>query len=327
MLTKINFEAMTILRVFLWFAACSGSLGTLATAAEVPQAAGKAVSLLGRVLIRNEDKAGAPVRELKVGDTIMPGDVVNTRSDATVKLMMSDKSIIDLGASTLFKVDEWMLKHGDDRQVGLTLGYGKVRASVNTPVGPKGKFTVKTKAATMGVRGTEFMIVQGIDSKGDSPKGGADKSVTTQVTVVHGKVEFRDKAMPNRPPIEITTGKQLTTVATLVGDNAVQRSAANAPTPKVIDVPAPQMKTLLADTKVQDTTFRQAVVIDTGNKSQPSFGQSTMQSIMGAAPPPPQFGPKPGDYGLPGTFVPQVNTVPLNAPQPAVNLQVTFIRN
>lgn len=341
MLTKINFEAMIIFRALVLLAGLTVSFSALAAppANQGPPAAGKAVSIVGRVLIRNEDKSGSAVRELKVGESILSGDVVNTRSDATVKLIMTDRSIIDLGASTLFKVDEWIQQQTEDRRVALTLGYGKIRASVNAPVGPKGKFTIKTKAATMGVRGTEFIVTADFaDSAAPAAKpgtsgagsgSGAGKSVTTQVTVIHGKVEFKDQARPAGKPTELTTGKQLTTVATLVGDNAVQRSAANAPAPKVVDIPAPQLKSMMAEAKVQDQTFKQAVVIDTANKSQPSLGTSTMQSIVSSAPPPPQFGPKPGEFGLPGTFVPGVNTVPPNALPPGVpvNLVVTFVRN
>jgi hypothetical protein len=291
-----------------------------ASAAE-DKSAGKAVTMIGRVLIRNEDEPNAPVRELRVGDVVRAGDVVNTRSDATVKLIMLDKSIVDLGASTLFKVDEWVTKNVSDRSVALSLGYGKMRASVSTPVGPKGKFTIKTKAATMGVRGTEFLISSDMGGQ----KGG--NSVTTQVTVVHGLVEVLDKAGGGKP-IEVNGGKQLTTNALLIGDN-VQRSGAGSPPPKVVDVSPKEMQVLIADVKVQDQTFKQAVIIDTGNKNQPSFGTSTLTAILGNAPVFTGTGPKPGDFGLPGTFVPGINQLPTNILPPGVpvTLAVTFVRH
>src|SRR6185295_4862215 len=173
-----------------------------ALAANEPQSAGKAVTMIGRVLIRNEDKSGE-VRELKVGDPIFAGDVVNTRSDATVKLIMVDKSIVDLGNSTLFKVDEWVTNNVSDRKVTMSLGYGNMRGSVTTPVGPKGKFTIKTKAATMGVRGTEFAVLYqtkdmtpgagGGDKPDDSgkPPKGLKNEVINKITVIHGKVEVQ----------------------------------------------------------------------------------------------------------------------------------------
>jgi hypothetical protein len=317
--------------VFFCFSIGAKAAPPAATAAPAatPSSAGTAVSLIGRVLIRNEDKTGAQVRELKVGEPLYAGDVVNTRSDATVKLMMADKSIIDLGASTLFKVNEWALKHSDDRVVAMTLGYGKIRASVNTPVGPKGRFTIKTKAATMGVRGTEFIVSSELaDPKAGAGKG-AGKSVTTQITVVHGKVDFVDHAASSHNPIEITGGKQLTTVANLIGENTVQRSSASEAPPKVVDVPPAQLKTLIADAKVQDQTFKQAVIIDTSNKNQPSYGTSTMTSIIASAPPPPPVPQKPGDFGIPGTFQPMIPQIPVNVLPPGapVTLQVTFVRH
>jgi hypothetical protein len=321
MLTKINFEAMTkfgkcVLSAQMALIVFAGN----ATPAE-DKNAGKAVTMIGRVLIRNEDEPNSSVRELKVGDPIRAGDVVNTRSDSTVKLIMIDKSIIDLGSSTLFKVDEWVTKSISDRSVALSLGYGKIRASVTTPVGPKGRFAIKTKAATMGVRGTEFLVTSDI---GD--KSGAGNAITTQVTVVHGKVDVTDKGTGGKP-YEITTGKQLTTNAILVGDS-IQRSTANSKPPKVIDISPQDMKTLVASIKVQDQTFMQAVYIDTGNKNQPSLGTSTLTAILGNSPVFTGSGPKPGDFGLPGTFVPGVNQVPTNILPPGVpvTLVVNFTR-
>src|SRR6185295_15993 len=99
---------------------------------------------------------------------------------------------------------------------------------------------------------------------------------------------------------------------------------ANAPAPKLVNVTPEQMKTISAEVKVQDQTFKQAVIIDTGNKNQPSFGESTLQAILSNAPTLGPNAPKPGDFGLPGTFVPGINTVPPNALPPGVpvNLQV-----
>jgi hypothetical protein len=306
---------------------CSAT-AVAATTPGAPEAkanAGRAVTMIGRVLVRNEGEPNAPVRELKVGDSVHPGDIVNTRSDATAKLIMIDKSIVDLGASTLFKVDEWVSNNITDRKVALTLGYGKIRASVSTPVGPKGKFTIKTKAATMGVRGTEFIVSSDVTETGGSEKDG--KPITTQVTVVHGKVEVFDQVGGGKP-IEVTTGKQLTTNGLIIGEN-VQRSTANATGPKLVDLTPQELKTLIAGIKMQDQTFAQAVVIDTSNKNQPSLGTSTLTAIMGNAPVLPASGPKPGgDIGLPGTFPtgapPTTPPVPQGLP---VTLAVTYVRH
>ena len=67
---------------------------------------------------------------------------------------------------------------------------------VTTPVGPKGKFTIKTKAATMGVRGTEFAVLyQTKDASAGVklPQGQTRNNVINQITVIHGKVEVQDK--------------------------------------------------------------------------------------------------------------------------------------
>ena len=48
---------------------------------------------------------------------------------------------------------------GPDRKVDLTMMYGTARTAVTQPVHPKnGKFYFRTKTATMGVRGTMFVV-------------------------------------------------------------------------------------------------------------------------------------------------------------------------
>ncbi|NDF15584.1 hypothetical protein EB061_09730, partial [bacterium] len=73
---------------------------------------GKVVSLSGRVMARvessNQGRRELPkTRQLKPGDDIFREDVINTASDASVKLLFNDQSIMDLGQSSLFKVEQY----------------------------------------------------------------------------------------------------------------------------------------------------------------------------------------------------------------------------
>ena len=295
-----------------------------------PEISGKAVSMMGRVLIRNERQTGG-ARELKVGDAVVAGDVVNTRNDSTVKLLMTDKSILDLGPSTLFKVDEYSLRSGGDRVVTLSMGYGKIRTAVNTPVGAKGRFTIRTKAATMGVRGTEFLVASELGNHPTNapppaadgiPAADAAHEVKTQITVIHGKVEVVDQGGKDKTPISLTPGKQLTTVANLVGETLIARTS-RTPTAQVVELTPQQLHAAVAEVKVQDQTFKQAVVIDTANKSQPSLGTSTLQAITTQVATQ-VFTPKPpSELGLPGTFGAQ--PPPNVAPHPPAGLPINLV--
>jgi ferric-dicitrate binding protein FerR (iron transport regulator) len=311
--------------------------------------AGKAVSTSGDVLVRNEDSsAGAPrMRKLKSGDDILKGDVINTSSSATAKLLLTDRSVLDLGGATLFKVDEYDRRNGSDRKVAMTMSYGKVRAAVNTPVGNAGKYSIRTKTATMGVRGTEFIIASDLNfqpaapasastASSGSPGSGANTGftssgsaakthVTTQITVVEGKVDVTDNSTPAKAPVHVKQGEQLTTVADVVGDKTVRKPASVAAeeAPKVVKLDVEQMKTVVQEAKLEDKTFKQAVTIDSSGNSGPSSGIAALSDVGTA------FGGSvdlgaPMNVSTPGTFGISPGTIQ-NALPPGSPLNITVV--
>ncbi|MGK5084907.1 FecR family protein [Bdellovibrionota bacterium FG-1] len=318
-------------------------MGTsLSVAAPTPVVAAKAVSAAGEVLIRNDEgeKTGLPkMRKLKAGEEIYKGDVINTSSSASAKLLFTDRSVLDLGGSTLFRVDEYQIKNGSDRNVGMTMSYGKVRAAVNTPVGANGKYNIRTKTATMGVRGTEFIIASdlgeiappkpqekaGAGHSGNKAASGGSKgtSVKTQITVIEGKVEVSEKAAPKKAPIAVNKGEQLTTVSQVVGDKPVAKSA-SAPEAKVVELSVAQMKTVVQETKIEDKTFKQAITIE-NSQSGPSSGISTLSAMGSTLSSTPDFVPNAGQIGSPGTFGPSSNPgANTLVPGMPINLTVVF---
>jgi len=315
--------------------------------------AGKVVGVSGKVLAR-DDKGTRKMREMKTGDAIEKGEIINTDSRASIKLLMSDRSIVDLGPSSLFKVDEYQLKNGPDRDVQMSLDYGTTRMSVNRPVGDKGKFVIRTKSATMGVRGTEFIVASDLkalptgeppavkaklaaDNKAVRAKGaGPERSrATTSITVIHGKVEVSETTKPKATPVAVTEGKQITTTAAVVGDKAVIEApgagakGTKAEAPKLVDVPPTQMQALTKSVKLEDTTFKQAVVIDHsaggsggGAATLAAVSESLAGALAGFT------APRPGDITTPGTFGNNFGSTPPLPPQPGipVRLQVVFTK-
>ena len=194
--------------------------------------AGEVVSVSGIAFIRPEKSTGplpkSPPR-VKAGDIVFVGDVINTSSEGTVKFLMRDKTIVDIGVSSLFKVDEYIHNHGTDRKAKLDLMFGKVRVAVTKKIDGEGKFMVKTKSATMGVRGTEFIVKEDVPdrlSKHDkSPKSNEPVQQKSEITVVQGKVDVTPVAVPTvakadgKPAapaapvrtVSLTAGTQITT--------------------------------------------------------------------------------------------------------------------
>lgn len=233
--------------------------------------AGEVVSVSGTVFIRSEKSTtslpSTPPRA-RPGDTVYAGDVINTSSDGSVKVLMRDKTIVDIGASTLFKMDEYIHNKGANRKAKLDMMFGKMRVSVTKKIEGDGRFQVKTKGATMGVRGTEFIVKEDIpeqlNKKDKSVPSEPQQKPKTEITVVQGKVDVtaapvpqpeKKNGVPAKAPepktISLTSGTQLTTGAGV-------SSASVAP----VKVSESQIQALKVETKIVDNTFAKAVTID-----------------------------------------------------------------
>jgi hypothetical protein len=325
--------------------------------------AGDIVNVDGIVYLRSDgkDAAGSKMRTAKQGDSVFVHDVINTGSDGRIKVLMKDKSIIDLGPSALFKIDDYKGKNGaHDREVEVSMVYGTMRAAVTQKIEGKGKFKVKTPSATMGVRGTEFIVKSEIRDMKDVSKllnnrvegtlppekfadGKKDDKALTQVSVLQGAVavgkqDFNTSAAAaGRVPASsgVVTLKAGTQIQTGFSDKKVEA-------PKTMD--AVQMKTMTTEAKVVDNAFQKAVVIENpastasrdgrspssttpGSSSGPSMNTGpapdAIHQVLASAevPLPPPPSIKPADLNIPGSLGPsQIFN------QPAINTQGTLKR-
>jgi hypothetical protein len=303
------------------------------------------------------------MRTAKAGDSVFAQDVINTGSDGRIKVLMKDKSIIDLGPSALFKIDHFKGKNGAaDREVDVSMVYGTMRAAVTQKLEGKGKFKVKTPSATMGVRGTEFVVKSEISDMKDVSKllnntsgalppsslassQGSDAKASTEVSVLQGKVDvgkkdFNASAMSaGRTPasagvVSLTAGTQIST----------SLSNATIAPPKAMD--AVQMKAIATEAKVVDTTFQKAVIVENpnpssnGNGSQGRSPASTgehgfnpegvhrdLASAEIPLPPPPNV--RPIDLNIPGSLGPNqiFNQPPINTQGIMKRLHITITTN
>ncbi|MBU6376102.1 MAG: FecR domain-containing protein, partial [Bdellovibrionales bacterium] len=176
--------------------------------------AGRMVSVTGKVMIRQE--AGSHSKNLRPaqpGKEVFVGDVISTPSDGRVKILLQDRSILDIGPSSLFRVDQMKIASAQNRQVASTMAYGSVRAAVTKKLEGRSQFKVRTSSATMGVRGTEFVVksdlhdLQGLKNLSQSKieKLPEHQYSNTEVTVLQGKVEVRTSPAALLP--SSTTGR------------------------------------------------------------------------------------------------------------------------
>lgn len=306
-----------------------------ATAANAGVAmAGKVVSVEGNVLVRQDGNSGGRAQAMRPGLDVKEGDVINTASDGKAKIMLEDKTILDIGPSALFKVEKYAANHGGDRNVGLSMPYGTTRVAVSKPIGAGGKFQIRTRTATMGVRGTEFIVQSEMgatiaaaiggpskEKSGGNAKSGASEKSETKVTVIQGKVEVAqtktqaekkdgEARKPAAAPAMLTAGMQIT-------------ASSDAPVEKPVTLNAAQISQVSAATTVTDNTFSNAVTLDVssnsggggggsggGGASDSGAGAATREAISVAiAAPQNQIVAGSSNAGFIGTFSPNVVTV------------------
>ncbi|MCM2279205.1 MAG: FecR domain-containing protein [Oligoflexia bacterium] len=132
------------------------------------------------------------VRDAKVGDRVQQGNIVRTALGAKARVVFENGDQYNVGPGTAYRVF-WNKDSKEAKQANtkVELMYGKLRGVV-AKGGPRSRLTVKTKTATMGVRGTDFFIADGGDSG-------------TEVSILRGAVEVKPEN-PKAKPIEVKAG-------------------------------------------------------------------------------------------------------------------------
>jgi len=198
---------------------------------------------------------------LQVGQNVAVGEWIRTSASSGVKLLMPDRSVIDIGPNTQFRV-QTALADATDGQ----LEWGSVRASIQKRLEGKTKFRVRTKSSVLSARGTEFAVTS-------VPKQGTKNQFVDQVTVRSGVVEMQ---APGLEKLMLDAGKQVTALAqtTAKGVSVDGRSF------KPVDLPPDSLQKTMTVATVSDDTFRQVVVLPNsqadrtpGSEGQPPVGK------------------------------------------------------
>jgi len=161
-------KARLVASVVLGFALAGPTPGA---AGEPAQLRGqiKAVRVIGEVQVaRGPDQA--PVA-LQNNGTLAPGDIVRTAKSASVVLVFSNGSTVNLGPESRLAIDEFLqdpfgaeIKVGDLKEepsrsrTKLNLTYGELVGSVKRLRGAS-TFLVQTPVGAAGIRGTVFRLV------------------------------------------------------------------------------------------------------------------------------------------------------------------------
>jgi hypothetical protein len=117
---------------------------------------GQVVMLEGTAAAENEN---GELRELSVQEPVYLNDTVTTKTRSRIQLMLDDDSVISQGENSEITLDTFVYNPNDkeDNEVGLSMKRGMFRVITGkiTELNPD-KFKVKTKMATIGIRGCEL---------------------------------------------------------------------------------------------------------------------------------------------------------------------------
>ncbi|WP_084703433.1 FecR domain-containing protein [Bacteriovorax sp. Seq25_V] len=114
---------------------------------------GTVVELNGKVILTRDNKNEI----LTVQKTVNESDSIRTSKKGYAQILMKDDTLVKLSQNTSLNLVEFKSENQKNRQVTYDLELGKIRVLVNQKLG-KGHIKLKTRALTLGVRGTEFLV-------------------------------------------------------------------------------------------------------------------------------------------------------------------------
>lgn len=157
------------------------------------------------------------VEDAKVGNRVEQGNIVRTAPGAKARVVFENGDQINVGPATAMRI--FWNKDARNATTRMDLAYGKVRGIVEKG-GPRSHLQIRTRTATMGVRGTDFFIAD----------GGTDGG--TEVSIMRGAVEVTPK-VENAKPVEVKQGMSadIPPVPQPKAESAAKKEEAGKPAP------------------------------------------------------------------------------------------------
>lgn len=138
------------------------------------------------------DASGQVRQVLKKGDTLAAGNRLRTGKRSRLEIQLPDASFLRFGEETTFQLTSAMLDSGQQRDVSVRMGAGKVWANVSRLFSKRGRFAISTKTAVAGVRGTTYRM-------NVNPDQSAVVKVYEGEVLVKRRTEAAETAAPVKP--------------------------------------------------------------------------------------------------------------------------------
>lgn len=102
--------------------------------------------------------------EALLGAKLNKKDNITTQDKSKMQIIFNDETIITIGKNSHFSINEYLFEENKTPQAKFSLISGAMRAITGKigKIAPE-KFTVETKTATIGIRGTNFSVLAGPD--------------------------------------------------------------------------------------------------------------------------------------------------------------------
>lgn len=111
------------------------------------------VSMLnGKVLLTRD----AQVSNLKIGDAVKEGDKINTFSKSRLQIIFNDDTVISIGKNSEYIVESYSDTSDANLEMRLNRGFLRTVSGKIGKMAPE-RFKLKTKNATIGIRGTGWL--------------------------------------------------------------------------------------------------------------------------------------------------------------------------
>lgn len=133
------------------------------------------------------------VRDAKIGDKLSTGNVIRTSATSKARVVYSNGDQMQLTPGTSYRI----FLSGKKKE--LELKYGRIRA-ILAKDGPRSGLKLRTKTATMGVRGTDFVL------------GESEVSVLRGAIEVQPKGSSKAKTVKNGESAELVAEPKTATV-------------------------------------------------------------------------------------------------------------------
>ena len=210
---------------------------------------GKITSIKGEVFI-NRDNKQIPA---KAGSILELQDSISTKDKAKALLLFNDKTSISIGKNSVLDISSFVLDLEEPKKSEAKFKFGKgLFKTITGQIGKinKNKFKIETKSASIGIRGTVFLVeVQPTELKIGVEQGGI----------------FMTPTDLSLPPVDLDVGEAL---------------SFNTETNEVQIQPLSQMKETIEEEEAVEEQEETEEQTTNGEQSQESKEQSTNEVVV-----------------------------------------------